>query len=87
MSTGDGDGVGLGEDLGELVVVVDLAPGGTAVPGDGVGDPPRGVLVAGPDVHGAVGALDQDGLVQAGPLVGQVARGDDRAQDLAPVVG
>ena len=42
IGTGDGDGVGLGEDLGELGVMVDLTPGDAAVAGDGVGDRPEG---------------------------------------------
>jgi len=87
IQAGDSDGVGLGEDLGELLVVVNLAPGDAPVAGDGVGDLARGVLVAGPHVYGAVGALDQDGLVQAGPLVGEVPGVDDGAQHLASVIG
>ena len=55
--------------------------------GDGVGDSARGVLVAGPHVYGAVGPFDEDGLVQAGPLVGQVPGVDDGAQHLASVIG
>ena len=50
-------------------------------------DPARGVLVAGPHVHGAVGPFNEDGLVQAGPLVGQVPGVDDGTQHLAPVIG
>ena len=87
LQAGDGDGVGLGEDLGELRVVVDLPPGDAPVVGDGVSDPARGVLVAGPHVYGAVGPFNEDGLVQAGPLVGQVPGVDDGAQHLASVIG
>ena len=87
LQASDGDGVGLGEDLGKLLVIVDLAPGDAPVVGDGVGNPPRGVLVASPHVHGSVSSFDEDGLVEASPLVGEVPGVDDGAQHLASVIG
>ena len=87
LQAGDGDGIGLGEDLGKLLVIVDLPPGDAPIVGDGVGDPPRGVLVTGPHVYRAVGPFNEDGLVQAGPLIGQVPGVDDGAHHLASVIG